>query len=423
MTCPERDSVERSPGERWTRLAGFMGEWWRVAAYRAWIGTLSLVALTALLILPSQSRDILSGIGDILTLGGQGGMSPGFRWDGVIAYTALWLAGLFLALALALVVRVTGLLEFGNAYHDMPEHDQSRRRVVINYSALIFIGTLSVIHLEHLSAGANVYEAGAVMAIVSAVALTPWFLLNRWNVSRAWRIGVYLVIAVLIAGFAFYGTYKHSDERFAADVVSCATPALALIAVLSRDLPFPVRDKGSTALLIVLALLLSLLVLTLVVENSSAARNIIRIVQDWNYPGCLCVAGLARLGIGLLFTCCASPKSAVGPPRFCPDDRSDHLGILVASGETRAGMAWSETSRCGNRGYSGHAAERDPRDREIWRCRGSESGTTRNRCRCPPSRNHKIIPYSAESDTTRNPCRWRRSARRALYRRSPRHSG
>jgi hypothetical protein len=267
VTCPECDSVERSLGKRWRLLAGFIDEWWRVAAYRAWIGTLSLIAIAALLTLPSQTRDILSGIGETLTLGGQGMLSPGFRWDGVTAYTALWLAGLFLALALALVVRVTGLLEFGHPYHVVPEHDERRRRVVLDYSALTFVGALSVVHLTYLSASANLYEAGAVMAIVSALVLIPWFLLNRWNVSRAWRIGVYLVIAALIACYTFYGTYSRSDERIVADMVSCATPALALIAILSRGLPFPVRDNRSTALLIILASLPSLLVLTLVVET------------------------------------------------------------------------------------------------------------------------------------------------------------
>lgn len=324
MTHPELDGVERSLGRQWRRLAGFVAEWWRVAAHAGSIGTLGLLAIGALLIFSNQARDILSGIGETLTLGGRGMLSPGFRWAGVEAYAMFWLAGLFLALVLSLVVRVAGLLEFDHPPDATQGCDERRRRIVFGYATLIFIGTLSVVHLAYLSGGADVYRAGGIMAIVSAAALVPWFLLNRWKVSLAWRIAVYLVIAILIGGFTLYGTYINTDERIVADMVSCATPALALIAILSGGLPFPARDNRSTGLLIVLASLLSLMVLILMVEAPWPLEMLVVLYKVGSAP--VAMIWLAWLASAL--ACCLLVAQLLSPYL----GRPDFVVIVIAVG-------------------------------------------------------------------------------------------
>src|SRR5262249_48309012 len=124
---------------------------WQVLFYRAWISTFCLLTLGIVLTFESQTRDILWGIGETMQFAARGMISPGFRWAGVIAYSAFWFSGLVLAAVLALVARVTGLLEFSRRNGRSSQQEAYRRKVVFIWSQIVFVGALGIIHFAYLS--------------------------------------------------------------------------------------------------------------------------------------------------------------------------------------------------------------------------------------------------------------------------------
>jgi len=336
MTRPGVEDIKGLLPRQWKNVPGCIVEWWTVFAFRASISTLSLIVFAALLLWQGQARDVLSGIDDILSLSEQGIRLPGFRWVGIITYTSFWFTGFYLALILALVARVTGMLEFSCM---TPEPDERRQRIVQDYSIFIFFSTLFVVHLAYAfsSVPSTMYGAVSVMATVSAIVLVPRFLLNRWNASPAWRIGVYLVLGTLAACFVFYLNGMYVSESVAATIVSCLTPAFALIAVLFRGLPFPNRDGRWAALLIIQTLLLSLmfLVVVFVTPLPSTILNVLYVV------GSVSLVFVWLAWFASILACCLLigilSESAFWPTRFFFDNQSEgftyihsnNRGILV----------------------------------------------------------------------------------------------
>ncbi|MDR2239984.1 MAG: MFS transporter [Zoogloeaceae bacterium] len=268
MNRPEPDNPERfSLSDKLRRFLGRMAEWWAVVvdvfgrmpewwsvAVGAWVGTLSLLALIALMALQGQTRDILSGIADTLMLGGRG-MLPGFRWYGATTYASFWLAGFFLALVLALVVRVTGALS---------GHDEKRRQVVSRYAGFVFIGTFFIIHsayLSYVSGAASVASdmvvTGVILLLFSVFVLAPWFL---WNKPPILKFCACLGFMGVLVCLFFYAAFKQADETILANAVSTITPALAWLVIRFYGLSFPARDGQSIGLLAVVAFLLTLMV-------------------------------------------------------------------------------------------------------------------------------------------------------------------
>lgn len=237
-------------------------ERWSVIAYRAWISTLGLLAIAVLLTTEDQTRDILWSINETMQLATRGLMSEGFRWAGVKSYAVFWCASFLLAAILALIARVTGSLDFAKGETASPQRKHRFQQVAIDYSILIFVGTLAVIHFAYLSeSGSRSNSAIAVMLIMSTAIWLPWYLLNRWKARRIVWIVVYLVIALGIAYLGVYSKNQMADEGVYAQICSCITPALALIFALRHDWSAPGRDVRLRSVLVLVALILTLAII------------------------------------------------------------------------------------------------------------------------------------------------------------------
>jgi hypothetical protein len=242
----------QKPASRGLAFKASLSEVWEflravltVIFYRAWIGTLGLVAVLIaftgifpkLGMVSEQTHDILRGIGDTITLASQQPDASEFLWRGIRAYIAVWLAALALAFVLALVTRVTGMLAFGQP-SGRRAYDFRIHRVVELCSCAVLVATLAIIHLTFLSnligsLRTAFYGFGVVTALFLAVTVLPWIAL-RYFLPRAGRLSyvlAYAGIALVIFGLQSLPYFAVRDARTLVTIVSSLTPAAAAVAL------------------------------------------------------------------------------------------------------------------------------------------------------------------------------------------------
>lgn len=241
----------QKPASRWVALPslsevwGFLRAVLTVIFYRAWIGTLGVVAVLIaftgifpkLAMVSEQTHDILRGIGDTITLPGPQPTASEVLWRGIQAYIAVWLAALALAFVLALVTRVTGMLAFGQP-SGKRAYDFRIRSVVGLCSCAVLVATLTIIHLTFLSnligsTQTAFFAFGVVTVLFLAVTVLPWIALRRFR-PRAGRLTyvlAYAGIALVIVGLQWLPYFAVPNARTLVTIVSGLTPAAAALAL------------------------------------------------------------------------------------------------------------------------------------------------------------------------------------------------
>lgn len=237
---------------------------WHVLLYRAWISTLGIAALAVVLIFPDQSREILWGLGETIRSASQDSLEPKFRWNGVMAYAALWLGAVMLATALALVTRVMGAPVFlasarpRRARTDRV-HDQ---RIVALCARSILVATLTVTHFTFLhQLTGSIVSTALMFVFLFVIIVLPWVALHRWrpNAGKKWHLATGILIFAVLAGLWFSSYHPFVDYDLM-QILSAATPSLAIVAIVALGSRLPADDWTWAKVLVISTVLLSVAV-------------------------------------------------------------------------------------------------------------------------------------------------------------------